>query len=583
VIATETAQDPRAERRRRYRAYQKALRKNFLFFLAEIWRYNGLPKPSFVQLDVAYWLQNGPVRRGIRGFRGLSKTWITCAYILWRLHKNNNERILLVSKSGGEAKKSLFMIRGWINSVPFLRYLAPRREIKHGPNRRKWRDSATMFDVGPSEHDRSPSLAAIGIEGQLPGIRATLIVPDDVETKENTITHEQRKRLREQVEEFEAILVPAGDVVYLGTPHHEDTLYDYLAKSADLQANYVFRTWPVQYPREDEHVPWLAPALQQRLDDETALPGDPTWPERFSKEHLLGLAVSRTSWLMQFMLVSDLGSIHRYPLKLDDLIVFSVHRDRAPISLAWGQQDSQGSTYLEDIPSVGLGKDGFRRPIFVHETWKPFHGCKGFLDPSGRGEDEMAWAIVAQLHGSLFVKWVDGVQGGATTENLEKIVASLRDHDCRELYVETNYGGDMLIMLLEPIIAKFSCRKGESKIYPDGWSCTVLPYHATGQKETRIIDAIEPVANQHRLVVSHGIVHDTTLWHQFTRITRERNCLDHDDRLDALAGAVAQWKDWLHQDATRIAALSEEEEADAAAEYWRRKHQNLKRPRWIHH
>jgi hypothetical protein len=80
----------------------------------------------------------------------------------------------------------------------------------------------------------------------------------------------------------------------------------------------------------------------------------------------------------------------------------------------------------------------------------------------------------------------------------------------------------------------------------------------TGQKERRIIDTLEPVLNQHRLVVDAALLRADQkdepkfqLFHQLTRITRDRGSLRHDDRLDALAMAIRYWTEWLSRDVTR--------------------------------
>jgi hypothetical protein len=85
---------------------------------------------------------------------------------------------------------------------------------------------------------------------------------------------------------------------------------------------------------------------------------------------------------------------------------------------------------------------------------------------------------------------------------------------------------------------------------------------ARGSKEARIIDTLEPVMNQHRLVVDRKLIerdYDSTrsyagedqqpyrLFYQMTRITKEKGCLAHDDRLDAVAGAVAYWLEHMGQ------------------------------------
>ena len=86
------------------------------------------------------------------------------------------------------------------------------------------------------------------------------------------------------------------------------------------------------------------------------------------------------------------------------------------------------------------------------------------------------------------------------------------------------------------------------------------------QKERRIINALEPVLNQHRLIINRSVVENDAkprdedsvetalsyqLFHQLTHLTQDRNCLQHDDRLDALAGAVEYWNESLAIDEDR--------------------------------
>jgi len=93
------------------------------------------------------------------------------------------------------------------------------------------------------------------------------------------------------------------------------------------------------------------------------------------------------------------------------------------------------------------------------------------------------------------------------------------------------------------------------------------------QKEKRIIDTLEPVMNQHRLVVNQSLItkdfrstdHLPTeealsyqLFYQMTRITRQRGALIRDDRLDAVAMAVAYWVEQMASDVDSQAKASEE-------------------------
>jgi hypothetical protein len=87
------------------------------------------------------------------------------------------------------------------------------------------------------------------------------------------------------------------------------------------------------------------------------------------------------------------------------------------------------------------------------------------------------------------------------------------------------------------------------------------------QKELRIIDTLEPVMNQHRLVIDREVIqkdYDSiqkypndiaqrySLFYQMTRITKDRGALAHDDRLDALAMATAYWVEQMAGDADEL-------------------------------
>jgi len=524
--------------------YLDRLRDDFLFFLRELWRLVGHADPSWVQYDIADWVSNGPRFRGVRGFRGLGKTYITNAYVLWRLLRNPQERILIASKSNRMAERSLFLIRGWIDRIPWLNHLAPI------PN--SWqRDSATQFDVGPCQRQAVPSVWTCGMTGQMTGGRASLIVADDVEEKENSMTRSQREALRHRCEEFTHILFPGGDIVFLGTPHHEESLYDFLVE----ERGFTFRSWPARYPQDGEPTPYISPRLAQAHAAGRIRPGEPTWPERFSDVELQEkeLTSGRSGWLMQYQLITKLEEADRHPLKLRDFIVTSVDPVQAPTMLAWGQRNAYGPTIVEEIPGVGLGDDTcFYGPAMVAEQWAPYVGCKAFLDPAGAGEDEMAWAIVGQLHGFLYVKRLGAIGGKgpkATIENLTRIVKELRQYHCWELVIESNFGGDMLAQLIQPIIRRHVLEPGRDDAYPDGWECSVETVHNSGQKELRIIEALEPVMNQHRLVLDTSVAADREAMWQVTRITRDRNSLPHDDRVEALAAAVNLFREMLNQDA----------------------------------
>ena len=557
--------------------YLASVKTNFPFCVTEAWRLYPLPEPGDIQLDAAEWLQNGPNRRGILGWRGFSKTWLACLKADWNFLVNVNERQLLISAGKDSVKDSMRFARQWINALPFMRHLAPRHrsfgEVVQ-------QDNLAAFDVGPAKWDRVPSMSIVGMTGQLPSRRATKILLDDVETNENSMTRDQRIRILDRVDQAECILTPDGEIVVLGTYHHEESTYHELRKRG-----YIFRAYPVIYPGPGENVPDLAPILQKRLDDGLAEPGDPVWPERFSRDWCIEKRshVSPRTWAMQFMLRTDLCDAELYPLKLRDLIIYPCNRDKAPASLAWGTMTSRGPTTINDIPCTGFGADQFYGPAMVDEQWLPYAGCAAWLDPAAGGLDKMALAIVGQLRGYLHAKHVDGMKGGATNENLERIVQALRDHDARELWIEQNFGGEYIKPLIEPVIRRYACRAGENAAYPQGWGCATYTEHSSGMKESRIINVLAPIMQQHRLILDPKVAANVELTHQMTRIREERGALEHEDELESLAGACSRHKNLLHQDANAIGMNERERAQLAIVEKYRRKFAHLhhkNEPKW---
>jgi hypothetical protein len=521
--------------------YLERLTNDFDYFLEQLWLAVNLPTPALHQRQIAQWLQHGPKRRGVRAFRGAAKTWVTLAYCIWRLFRDQNQRILLVSKSEKHSKDSLYMARKWIGQVPFLQHMVPDRIAGQ-------RDSALNFDIRQAPSDRTPSFTAASITGQITGSRATLIISDDVETTQTTLTLDMRTRLREEVKEFDNILIPGGDVVFLGTNHHVESLYTKLAEDA----GYAFRSWPAQYPGGDWAAPPdLAPELQEALDRGEAQPDDSVWPSRFNIEELIDRQASegRSTYGMQYAMLQTLGDELKYPLKLQDLIVFPVQRDRAPLTIAWGMRnDRGGSTRYEEIPSLGFAGDGFYSPIMFSDQWVEYTGTYAFIDPSGKGADKTAVAIVAHLNGFLYVKAVKAFQGGFERETLEGICLACREHRVDRIHVEDNFGSSMFTALLEPVLQGMFLEPDEQPDYPDGWTSGLENVRVHGQKEVRIISCLEPLANSHRLVFHPDVAHNQDLQRQWTMLTRERNCLKHDDEIDALGSCCAQWLDLMNMD-----------------------------------
>jgi hypothetical protein len=156
---------------------------------------------------------------------------------------------------------------------------------------------------------------SIGISGQLAGSRADVIVADDIEVPNNSMTQGMRDKLSEAVKEFDAILKPDGRIIYLGTPQNQESLYNKLP-----DRGYKVSIWPARYPNTDQTVGYgiiLARFISNAMTANDLLVVEPTDPNRFSEFDLLEREASygRSGFALQFMLDTRLSDAERYPLK----------------------------------------------------------------------------------------------------------------------------------------------------------------------------------------------------------------------------------------------------------------------------
>ena len=530
--------------------------EDFRYFLIMTWKHLMLPDPTPVQYDIADYLQHGARRFVIMAFRGVGKSWITSAYVCWLLLRDNQYKIMVVSASKERADQfSTFTLR-LVQEMPILQHLSPQNHQ---------RQSKIAFDVGPSRPDHSPSVKSVGIFGQLTGSRADVIIADDVEVPNNSETQGMRDKLAERVKEFDAVIKPGAHtrIGYLGTPQCEDSLYNQLPSRG-----YEVRIWPSRYPSSEAmkrvYGERLSPKMLIKLEADETLVGKPTDPKRFDHEDLREreLSYGRSGFALQFMLDTRLSDSDRYPLKLDDLVVMKVNGEVAPQKIIWS---AEPSTVVQELDCVGLNGDRYHRPIETFGDYAEYTGSVMFIDPSGRGKDETGYAVVKMLNGYLFVTRAGGMAGGYSDGTLMALCEMAKVEKVNRIIIESNFGDGMFTQLLSPHLYR---------IYP----CGTEEVRHNKQKELRIIDTLEPVLNQHRLIIDQKVIENDyrstrdmppekalkmQLFYQMSRITKDRGSLAHDDRIDALAGAVNYWVEQMGADENRQMATRREALLDA--------------------
>jgi hypothetical protein len=509
--------------------------RNFLYLT---WRHLRLPEPTPIQYDIADYLQRGGQRCIISAFRGVGKSWITASFVLWRLLLDPNINILVVSASKNRADDfSTFCLR-LLSEMPILKHLYPKGDQ---------RQSKISFDVATATASQQPSVKSLGITSQLTGSRADLIIADDVETSGNTQTQSMRDKLSESIKEFEAIIKPdTSRIIFLGTPQTEQSIYNKLQ-----ERGYKIRYWSARYPTEKQLVTYnanLAPIILNTWALEIV--GKPTDPTRFDEKDLLEREASygRIGFNMQYQLDSSLSDLDRYPLKLSDLSVMTLNPDNAPEKVIWA---SSPELKHNDLPCVGLQGDGYFRPMQTQGSWIDYTGSVMSIDPSGKGKDETAYTVTKFLNGNIYLLDVGGFNSGYSEHTLTKLVQIAKKHKVKKLLIEENFGQGMFNELLKPYLIKE---------YP----CTIESIRQQSNKHRRILDTLEPLMAQHRLVVCPTVIrkdYDETnamypqetalryqLFYQISRLQKGVHTLAQDDRIDALQMSCYYWVQQLAKD-----------------------------------
>jgi len=536
-----------------------ALKDDFKLFLQALWEELDLPSPTRAQYSIADYLQHGPKRLQIQAFRGVGKSWITGAFVLWTLFKDPEKKIMIISASKERADNMSIFLQKLIIETAWLKHLRPKSEDS------RW--SRISFDVLCSPH-QAPSVKSVGITGQLTGSRADLMILDDIEVPGNSMTELMREKLLQLCTEAESILTPKDDsrIMYLGTPQTVFTVYRKLA-----ERSYRPFVWPARYPQNlTNYEGLIAPQLQEDIDM-GAEAGTCTDPDRFDDDDLIEREASmgRSNFMLQFMLDTSLSDAEKFPLKMADLVVTSVNPYEAPDSVVWC---SDPRNVIKELPTVGLPGDYFYSPMQLQGEWSKYTETICSVDPSGRGSDETAAAYLSQKNGFIYLHEMRAYRDGYTDNTLLNILRGCQKYGVTKLVIETNFGDGIVAELFKKHLQNTK------------QAIDIEEVRANVRKEDRIIDALEPVLNQHRLICNRNVIdwdYNSNkqaapeerllymLFYQMSRMCREKGAVKHDDRLDCLAQGVKYFTDALSISAYQTVQSKKAEEWMDMMEEWR--------------
>lgn len=415
----------------------------------------------------------------LMAFRNSGKSTIVGLFCAWTLYRQNDLRIMVLAADEALADKMVRNVKHIIERHVLTKDLRPQKP-------EEW--AADKFTIKRQSELRDPSMLAKGIEANLTGLRADLIICDDVEVPNNSDSEEKRKDLRRKLDELDYIISPSGMLLYIGTPH---TYYS------------IYQT------KTDENKPDAEPYLLGF--DEFRLPildkyGQSAWPERFSLEkiHSIRLRSGERKFASQMLLKAV--DVQNSRLKPEDIRVYD---DKLDISFSNEQE---------------VLKIANKRMVAVSCWWDP-----AFAQTADNDNSVIACVFTDEdgkyyLHDLEYIKTViSGNDDNVASMQCEKVIAFIERNHIPALHVEINGIGRFLPGILRQKLSEKKLR------------VAVLEEYSRQNKQARILEAFEVLLAEKALYASSSVIQSG-----FAQEMREwgfnKNC--HDDALDAVAGCL---------------------------------------------
>ncbi len=179
----------------------------------------GLSTPAhhkqIMEFLVSIW--TAPPHRGLlMAFRHSGKSTVVGIFAACVLYMRPETRILILSAESTLSARMVSHVRHILENHPMCSDMVP--DVK-----KEWAQG--KITVNRPIGIREPSVTCQGIHGNITGLRADLIICDDVEVPNTSNTAQKRETLRERLRELDFILSPSGTMIYIGTPHTLDTIY----------------------------------------------------------------------------------------------------------------------------------------------------------------------------------------------------------------------------------------------------------------------------------------------------------------------------------------------------------------------
>ncbi len=494
--------------------------------------------PDF-HLDVCDFLEDYGTLGLLMMPRGHGKSTILDIYNAWKLYNNPDHLILHQGATDPDAYKVSRGTEQVLERHPLCQLFGVKKE--RGETQKWWVSGST--DV------RHGSIHARGILSNVTGARANEIQNDDVEVPSNIGTPEAREKLRYRLSEQTHILIPGGQKLFVGTPHTHDSLYTHIQKLGakclvlkmfenekrfekvceaivDFDPCYIFSGIGTtsRLLKEGIDYKWMQQGSIYRIVFKEThylidIYSEALWPERFTAEVMEERRKEcRTinEWDSQYQLhAKPVGDVRLDP---DKMIPYdcepTLRRANGRYIMMLGERQIVGMTCSWDPSSGKLKSDVSAVSLVLHDDlgnkyWHRSIALKGpVIETDDRGE----------------------VIGGQVWQLCDLI----EQFNIPAVTIETNGIGNFAPASLKGALKKRRIR------------CGVNEHHSTGQKNKRILDALEGPLVSGLLWVHVSVVdtpqdgENSSVQYKQMRLFNPAVTDQEDDYLDSLARAITE-------------------------------------------
>lgn len=479
----------------------------------DLWaQVKGWDVPDFHYL-ICDWLENRQRIAVLEVFRGASKSTIVAVYIAWRLYADPTRRFLIQAADDDTAIKMSRDVREVLRRHPMTPNLLRKNTAEH------------MFWVNGADDERNPSVTAKGVLSNVTGSRADEIIFDDCEVPKNIQSPELREKLRARMSDATYILVPNGQILYIGTPHTFDSIYEEKAKDGaerlmlplfkhnqrmenvvmlpDMELEIPAKNMIVYHGKQamTPDVDWFidGPDLvfTKSLTGVVDVYSQCLWPERFTFEELelrRREAHTQNEWDSQYMLRAR--PVHDMRLDPDKIRIYHAE-----------------PSYTERNSHITMDL-GATRITFARCYWDVSLGKKTSDD------SVLTWLLSDDL-GNLYWHRAIALKGDIR-QQCTAVANIVKEFLIPCVDVETNGVGGFIPAFLREAL--------------ETTGCAVREVTAKGDKNNRILGAIEPPLSgglmyAHESVVKSGAFQQMREWLPTLKT-------QPDDYLDSLTGAI---------------------------------------------